>query len=147
MAERRSKRLAVVLRLAEQQEQASAQRLADYRAQVTGEQAQLEQLQQYAEGYLDDYGQRRTGLRGADMIAYSGFIRRLMEAQDEQRRKLDAMAQTLARLQTDWQEKYQHRQSVARLIERLLKEENQADERRLQKELDEFSAQQIRRRD
>lgn len=147
MAERRSQRLAVVLRLAEQQEQASAQRLADYRVQIAGEQAQLEQLQHYAEDYMGDYGQRRTGLRGSDMIAYSSFIRRLMEAQDEQRRKLAAMDQTLAKLQADWQDRYRHRQSVAQLIERLQRAENQAEERRLQKELDEFAAQQLRRRD
>lgn len=145
MAESRSKRMQIVLMLAERHEQAAAQRLDSYREQINAEQQQLQQLEEYAAHYLDTYGSFKTGLHAQDLISYSSFIQRLGDAKKEQQTKVERMMQTLDQLQKDWQGKHLRRESIQNLIARLQHEENEVLEKRLQKELDDLSAQQFYR--
>ncbi len=145
MAEPRSQRMQIVLMLAERHEQAAAQRLSSYREQINAEQAQLQQLEEYAAHYLDTYGSLKSGLHAQDLISYSGFIQRLGDAKKEQQVKVARMMQTLDQLQQDWRGKYRRRESIQELIVRLRHEENEVLEKRLQKELDDLSAQQFYR--
>lgn len=145
MAEPRSQRMQIVLMLAERHEQAAAQRLSNYREQINAEQAQLQQLEEYAAHYLDTYGSLKSGLHAQDLISYSGFIQRLGDAKKEQQVKVARMMQTLDQLQQDWRGKYRRRESIQELIVRLRHEENEVLEKRLQKELDDLSAQQFYR--
>lgn len=142
MAELRSKRMQIVLSLADRTEQAAAQRLMQYREQVNAEQQQLLQLEQYTEQYLHNYAERKSGLYAQELISYSSFIQRLDQARQEQQLKLSRMLQALEQIQRDWREKHQRRKSIQELIARLQQEENDELEKRLQKELDELSAQQ-----
>ena len=146
MAEPRSKRMQVVLMLAERTEQAAAQRLGQYRDQVSAEQEQLQQLVEYTEQYLHSHNERTTGIHADELISFSNFIQRLSAAKKEQELKLARMQQTLDQIQQDWREKYQKRHSIQELITRLQHEESQLLEKRLQKELDDLSAQQFQRR-
>src|SRR5690554_1006140 len=146
MAEPRSKRMQVVLMLAERTEQAAAQRLGQYRDQVSAEQEQLQQLIEYTEQYLHSHTERTTGIHADELISFSNFIQRLGAAKKEQELKLARMQQTLDQIQQDWREKYQKRHSIQELITRLQHEENALLEKRLQKELDDLSAQQFQRR-
>lgn len=145
MAEPRSKRMQIVLALADRHEQAAAQRLGSYREQVNAEQEQMRQLEEYAAHYLESYGSLKAGLYAQELISYSNFIQRLDGAKKEQRAKLDRMLQILEQVQQDWREKHQRRKSVQDLITRMRYEENDVLEKRLQKELDDLSAQQFQR--
>lgn len=136
----------IVLSLADRTEQAAAQRLTEYREQVTAEQQQLTQLDEYTEQYLHSYAERKSGLYAQELISYSNFIQRLGEARQEQQLKLARMLQALEQIQRDWREKHQRRKSIQELIARLQYEENAELEKRLQKELDELSAQQYQDR-
>lgn len=145
MAEPRSQRMQVVLMLAERKEQAAAQRLGQYREQVQAEQAQLQQLEDYAEQYLNSYAARTTNVYAQELISYSSFIQRLEDAKKDQQTKLERMQQALEQIQGDWQEKYQRRRSIEDLVARMKYEESAVLEKRLQKELDDLSAQQFNR--
>lgn len=138
----RSERMGAVLTLAERAEQQAAQALESARAQLLNEQQQLEQLQQYRTQYIQEYQNRRDGVRPAELIGYSSFIQRLEAVLAEQDKKMLLLQQQLAQRQQQWQQKYRKRKSIQELIERLRQEESTALEQKLQKELDELAAQQ-----
>lgn len=146
MAESRAKRMQVVLTLAERQVQNAAQKVQDCRALVTAEQEQLQQLEQYTAQYLQAYSARKAGLYAQEMITYSDFIRRLDNACAEQRIKLQRMRQQYELSLEQWRINHRRRESIAEMIGRLHKEDNDVLEQRLQKELDELSSQQFQRK-
>lgn len=141
MSESRAKRMQVVLTLAERNEQEAGEKLSHYRQQLYSETEQLRQLDEYANHYLQVYGERKESVKAQELIAYSGFIQRLGLARQEQQGKIAKMEATLAQLQQQWRQAYQKRQSVHDLIVRLKNEENQLVDKRLQKELDELVGQ------
>ncbi len=145
MAESRAKRMQVVLQLAQRQEDAAAQKLSQAREQWQAEQQQLQQLRDYAAQYHQEYAGQRQTVQAQQLINYSGFVTRLEELCREQEAKLRRLQLGLSQLQAQWQRAYQKRKAVAELIERLLQEEAQQQERREQKVMDEFSSQQYSR--
>ncbi|MFO1388007.1 flagellar export protein FliJ [Cellvibrio sp.] len=147
MAESRAKRMQVVLTLAERAEEAAGQQLSQAQAQVAAEVEQLRQLDEYAAQYLAIYGERKTGVRPHELIAYSGFIQRLGDARKEQEARLKRFQQQLERLRQAWRVAHQKCESIKELILRLQHEENALMEKRLQKELDELVGQAYVRRE
>lgn len=145
MAESRAKRMQLVLGLAQKQEDEAANKLSQYREQLAQEQRQLVELREYAGQYLNAQGALRQGVLAHELINYSSFIHRLNEACTEQEAKVARMAKLLESLQQQWQIKHQKRKSIEELIVRLQQEDNLAADKRLQKELDELSAQQLLR--
>ena len=145
MAESRAKRMQVVLLLAERNEQDAGKQLGQQQALVAAEEEQLRQLDDYANQYLKTYAERRTNVRPQELIAYSGFIQRLAGARKEQQAKLERACKLRERLQQLWQIAYHKRESLKNLILRLQLEEGAAQDKRLQKELDELVAQQFSR--
>ncbi len=147
MAESRAKRMQVVLSLAKKQEDEAASKLSQYRDQLAQEQRQLEELRDYAAQYLNEQGSLREGILAHELINYSSFINRLNQACSEQEAKVARMAKLMESLQQQWRMKYQKRKSIEELIVRLQMEDDLIADKRLQKELDELSAQQLLRRD
>lgn len=143
MAESRAKRMQIVLTLAVRHEDVAAKQVAERKAQLTAEEQQLRQLEEYAEQYLQTYRTRTGNMRAEDLIIYSGFIQRLNAAQREQQAKLERVAQQYEQALQLWREKYHRRESIAGMIDRLEIEDNQIIEKRLQKELDELTTQQF----
>lgn len=146
MAETRAQRMQVVLTLAQRHEDEAARRLGDCRDSLAAEERQLADLVEYRDQYLTAQGEPRTGIYAQELINYSHFIARLVDACREQEGKVARTQAALAMLQQQWREKYQKRQSIKDLITRLQQEENLLLDKRLQKELDELSAQQLQRR-
>jgi flagellar FliJ protein len=140
----RSKRLQIVLTLAERNEQAAAQEVAESRALLETEQTQLRQLEEYTEHYLQAYSAHTRQVRAQDLITYSGFIQRLSKVRAEQQHKLERITRLYEEKLQQWREKYQRRQSIADLITRLQQEENAVLEKKLQKELDDLTTQKFR---
>lgn len=133
----------IVLSLAEHHEQAAAKLVGEWRVRVGSEQEQLRQLEEYTAQYLETYSTRKSGLRAEEFITYSGFIQRLNSAQLEQKAKLERVTREYELSLQQWRLKYHRRESIADLIIRLQKEDNEVLEKRLQKELDELSTQQF----
>jgi flagellar FliJ protein len=145
MAESRAKRMQVVATLAKKQEDDAANKLSQYRDHMAQEQRQLVELRDYATQYLNTQGALRSGVLAHELINYSSFITRLNEACREQESKVARMAKQLESLQQQWRIKHQKRKSIEDLIVRLQQEDNLLADKRLQKELDELSAQQLLR--
>lgn len=145
MAESRAQRMQVVLTLAVKQEDEAAQKLRQYRDQLAQEERQLADLRDYATQYLNAQGNLREGVLAHELINYSSFIGRLNEACREQEVKVVRMTALLDSLQQQWRIKHQKRKSIEELIVRLQQEDNLLLDKRLQKELDELSAQQLQR--
>ena len=141
MAEKRSQRFKVVLMLAERREKEVATRLGNYQQQIQAEQRQLVQLREYNQDYIQQIKGRRQSLNSRELISFRSFLQHLGEAEQEQVNKVERMLQVLERLQQEWRNKYQYRQSIEELIRRFSQEESAHLEKQLQKELDELAAQ------
>ncbi len=146
MAEARSKRMQVVLMLAQRREDEASDRLRDYREQVQQAKNQLQELQDYAEDYRQKVAGQKTELRIHELVSYRNFLQRLAEAEQEQLTKLQRMLEVCDQLEQQWRQLYQQRKSLEDLIGRLKLEEGAAVEKRLQKELDEFASQAAQRK-
>lgn len=145
MAESRAKRMQVVLTLAVRQEDEAAKKLSQFREQLAQEERQLVDLREYANQYLSAQGELRQGVLAHELINYSSFINRVNEACREQEVKVERYKILLESLQQQWRIKHQKRKSIEDLITRLNQEDNHLLDKRLQKELDELSSQQLRR--
>lgn len=146
MAESRAQRMQVVLTLAQRHEDTAAKHLSECRDLLATEQRQLAELVEYRDQYLQAQGETRTGVYAQELINYSHFISRLGDACREQEAKVVRTQNSLVALQQQWSQKYQKRKSIEDLIARLKLEDNALLDKRLQKELDELSAQQLQRR-
>jgi flagellar protein FliJ len=145
MAESRAKRMQVVLTLAVRQEDEAAKKLSQFREQLAQEELQLADLREYAAQYLHAQGELRQGVLAHELINYSTFINRLNEACREQDAKVQRYKAIFESLQQQWRVKHQKRKSIEDLISRLQQEDNLLLDKRLQKELDELSSQQLQR--
>ncbi len=145
MAESRAKRMQVVLTLAVRQEDEAAQKLSQFREQVAQEERQLAELRDYAAQYLTAQGSLHQGVRASELINYSGFIGRVNEACRDQETKVDRYKHLLENLQQQWRIKHQKRKSIEDLITRMKQEDDLLLDKRLQKEMDELSSQQLQR--
>lgn len=145
MAERRSQRMKVVLQLAEREEQAAAARLGEQQQLLEREQAQLRQLEDYRQQYLDDYARPRRGVTAEALMSYSGFLQRLGEAVSGQQQKLAMVDQAREQCRREWEQRYHRRRSLEDMISRLRREEEAAFEQRQQRELDDLAAQRLTR--
>ncbi len=135
----------VVLTLAERQEADAAKKLSQFREQLAQEERQLVELRDYAVQYLLAQGELRQGVLAHELINYSSFINRLNEACREQEAKVERYRVILESLQQQWRVKHQKRKSIEDLIARLQQEDNLLFDKRLQKEMDELSSQQLQR--
>lgn len=141
----RAKRMQVVLTLAVRQEDEAAKKLSQFREQLAQEQRQLVELRDYAAQYLQAQGALRHGVLAHELINYSSFINRLNEACREQEAKVARFLTIQENLLQQWRIKHQKRKSIEDLIGRLAREDNLVLEKRLQKELDELTSQQLQR--
>ena len=145
MAVSRAKRMQVVLTLAVRQEDDAAKKLSQFREQLAQEERQLADLRDYAAQYLQAQSALREGVLAHELINYSSFINRLNEACREQEAKVARFLAMQENLLKQWRIKHQKRKSIEDLIVRLEQEDNLILEKRLQKELDDLTSQQLQR--
>ena len=145
MAEPRAKRMEVVLTLAVRHEDEAAKKLSQFRDQLAQEELQLADLRDYAAQYLHAQAELREGVSAHELINYSSFINRVNEACRDQEAKVERYKTIFGSLQQQWRAKHQKRKSIEDLIARLKQEDNLLLDKRLQKELDELSSQQLQR--
>lgn len=145
MAQTRSSRMAIVLNLAQKEEENAAQSLNIARQQLLSEQEQLQQLDDYRNQYLADYSVSSAPRNAQQLINYSSFIQRIDQLKLEQSQKVERVERVVVKAQTVWQQLYQKRKSIADLIERYKVEEQLAIDKKLQKEIDDLTTQRFSR--
>ena len=96
---------------------------------------QLEQLQAYRDEYVRN--DRSSGAMDAVKLQnYRSFLDRLGEALSQQQRTLDGARQEFERRRVQWSEKRIEAESLNRVVDRFRKEEQNAADRREQREGD-----------
>jgi flagellar FliJ protein len=146
MAVKRSKRMGVVLMLAQRAEDEAARRLGQMQTQILQAQEQLQQIESYNETYKQEMMAKTQGLKVHEIVSSREFLQRLGNAALEQQQRISQMDELLKALREQWQQKYHYRRSIYELIERIKLNENDALEKQLQTQLDEMATQLFLRR-
>lgn len=140
MAETRSKRMVVVLQLADRAEEGAAKILQQSRLLLQQAEEQLLQVREYQGEYIADLNAKTEKLSAQSMINDRMFLQRLGDVLAAQQQKIEQLKQSEANSLNNWKICYQRRRSIQSLIERLKVEENALTEKLLQKEMDELSS-------
>ena len=135
----RSRRMAVVLRLAQRAEETAVAALRKSREQLAQARQTLQQIESYQAEYLQQLNSKTAGLSARGMINDREFLQQVGRVLATQQQQIRQLQQDEVRHLSQWQACYQRRQGVERLIERLLADETAAADRLLQKEMDELA--------
>lgn len=137
---KRSKRLQVVLDLAERKRKQADQWLSQAQGQVQQGEATLTQLHDYYSDYANSfYQQGAAGISPGQIHTHQAFMQKLRLAVEQQEKALQMDREQLEKVTAHWQSVYQHFKSVEMLVDKLKGQESKEAERQLQKELDERS--------
>jgi flagellar FliJ protein len=133
-----------LLKLAALREQTAARQLAQTNERLLQAQQQSRQLREYEH----DYQQRYIESGGAPvnrhfLLNYQGFFRQLETAQTQQCRAIELREGDRERARLRWLEQYMKRRLLTNLREKRLMSEAVADEKKVQRELDDRA---VRRR-
>lgn len=134
---KKSTRLKTVVQLAEQREQRAAKILADTRKRLLMAEQQMESLRAYQNDYANNFIRLAGKPSHPAMLAnYTGFYRSLNRAEDIQLKQIETIREQLERAMQHWQLQYQRRQNMVKLLKTALATEEQLEEKRLQRQLD-----------
>jgi flagellar FliJ protein len=137
---KRSKRLQIVLDLAEKKKKQADQFLAASRQRVEQDQLTMQQLQQYMSEYHDNYlGVNAEGCSGAQLHAQQAFMQKIKDAQDTQKQAMEQNRKELEVVEQHWKQAYARLQGISKLTDKVKKQEQLDQEKALQKQLDERS--------
>lgn len=136
---KKSKRLQPVLQLADRNKKMAEQALANARQQLAGEQQKMTQLDDYLAEYQDNLRQQQaTGAQAVALLRGQEFMSRLQDARIQQQQQINLSEQMLAKATALWQATHARYKAMESLIERSIEQEQQAEDRRLQREIDEL---------
>lgn len=137
---KRSKRLQVVLDLAERRRKQADQLLAEAQNRVQKHQQTLEQLDQYYTEYGNNF--YTAGAQGVSVVqlqTHQAFMQKLRLAIQQQQQAKQIDEGQLERVKVHWQSAYGHYKAIESLVEKAQTEERLREEKQLQKALDERS--------
>ena len=142
---KRSRRFQPVVDDARRREEIAARRLGEARQQLREAELQLQQL----ESYRAEYARRLTvsgGMGSRQLQDYRCFLERLNQAIVQQRQRLHQLAEMERQCRDEWQARYARHQAIDKVQAGYLREEQHAEARREQKQLDEHALAVTRRR-
>jgi flagellar FliJ protein len=132
-----SQRLVPIRQLTQNREDEAARSLAESQNALARQEAQLQEM----ERYLNDYGAGKPGaaLAPALLANRAAFLRQLAEALRWQAGAVNEARGRLELARAQWLGRHRDSGVVERLVERSQNSERQQQERRAQRELDEFA--------
>ena len=134
---KRSERLQTVLRLAELRQQAAAEQLARSIQNAQAQQQQGEQLALYQQEYSEQYKSGGSaGLNAQQLQNFQRFFANLDTARETQQETITLAEGQQQRSRDQWQQQYSRQKKMAGLVDRVAFEEEQEEEKKLQRELD-----------
>lgn len=137
---KRSKRLQLVLDLAERKKKQADQFLAASRQRVEQDQRTMEQLEQYMTEYQQGYlGVNAEGCTGTQLHAQQAFMQKIQDAQDTQVKAMAQNRQELEVVEQHWKTAYARFKGMQKLTDKAIDAEKSEEEKNLQKQLDERS--------
>lgn len=133
----KSKRLAIVLELAEREKDQAAQAFEQARQQYAQEEQKLAQLDDYYQDYARSFTSTKT-LRVEDLVKQRSFLQQLSQAIQQQQGLLRTVQNALEEKRKVWQKSHVKHKNLAELIERYRAEEQTVADKKEQKMLDEW---------
>lgn len=135
--DKRSDRLQTVLKLAQIRQRLAAEQLGE----MTRNAQALEQQEDQLRHYQLDYGEHFKTLGSAGSTPgllrnYQGFFQQLDRALDTQRERLVLARNQREASRRQWQNQYAREKNLEKLVQRTVQEEQQATEKKQQRELD-----------
>lgn len=141
MARKPSQRLQTLLKLADLREQQAAKALAAVAARLEQAERQQRALAEYEGEYHREYVERGgQAFSRRDLLNYQGFFRQLENAQLTQARTVQLRDHEREQARQQWQQLHAKRRLLAQLHQRRLRREEQEQDRKLQREIDDRSA-------
>ena len=135
---KRSKRLQIVLELAERKKQQADQFLAASRQRVEQDKQTFAQLEQYMTEYQQNYlGANANGYSGGQLQAQQAFMQKIQDAQITQQKAMAQNRRELEVVEQHWKESYARLQGIQKLTDNARSAEQADEEKALQKQLDE----------
>lgn len=137
MAKRRSDRMKLLQRLAEQREQVAVRSMGKSRQNLQAQQGRLNEL----DDFLKDYQQKfqhtgAQGMTGATIQLYQQFMRQLDQAIEQQQTAVSAADVDCQKKKKQWQATHTTTRIYDKTVERLVDKEQQHAQRQEQKEAD-----------
>ncbi len=137
---KRSKRLQVVLDLAERRKKEADKILGEAQGRVSQGEQTLEQLQNYYNEYVNSfYTAGASGVSLGQIQNHQAFMQKLQAAIEQQRRAIQMDKAQLERAREHWQAAYGRHKAMDSLVEKAKAEEQVQQEKQQQKVLDERS--------
>lgn len=134
----RSKRMTVVLDLAQREQGLAAKNLEAHQQQLNQEQARLQQLESYYQDYESKVGSVQTTLRASELANNRRFLGRISEAKCQQQVQITQLRKHYEAAKQHWMTCHLKQENLVKLIERYRQEEGLAQEKSEQKQLDEL---------
>lgn len=140
MSVRRSKRLEVVLGLAQKQRDAADRYLAESRQRLQQAETQQVQLQNYMLEYQQQFTQAgQQGMTTDRLRQHQAFIGRLEQALRQQQETIRVARQQLEQVTQYWQSVYARFKGIEKLTDKVRQGEQLAQDKREQQQVDERS--------
>lgn len=140
MSVRRSKRLEVVLGLAQKQRDAADRYLAESRQRLLQAETQQVQLQNYMLEYQQQFTQAgQQGMTTDRLRQHQAFIGRLEQALRQQQETIRVARQQLEQVTQYWQSVYARFKGIEKLTDKVRQGEQLAQDKREQQLVDERS--------
>lgn len=133
----KSARIDLVIRLANRKEQEAARLLQSWARQVQEAEAQVVQLQDYQQGYLEQA--RQPALVLSQLVALRQFIGQLGQVIEDQQARLQPLREQHARYQAQWLQLHRRRKLLEDYGDRLTAEAVRALDRRWDRLCDELT--------
>ncbi len=137
---KKSVRLASVVKIAESEEHKAMQSYGQYQQRLEEQKGHLGQLVEYRSEYLAQFQQRaEVGISVQQMQRYRAFISQLDSGIEEQNRVIGSIKLDLEAKRREWFSKRTRTQAIDKVVEQHLTNEQLQDNKREQKENDEYS--------
>lgn len=138
MTQKRSKRLQVVLDLAERRKKDAERFLAEHLQRVEKDKQQLAQLEQYLTEYQRQYqAALQQGLGIGTLQNYQGFMQKIVATINQHKKAMQVNLDQLAQVRAYWSQLSGRHKALDGLVEQAARDEQQAEDKALQKQLDE----------
>ncbi len=137
----RSRRIRPVVKLARNSEHDAAVNLGLAQRRLSEAKLRLEELLRYREEYSQRFSHSGgQGLRGVDFAEYRMFLNRLNLAIEQQRHQIETIRIETEQQRQAWLGKHVRAEALGKVEERYRREEAHVEDKREQKEMDEYAS-------
>lgn len=131
----------VVVDLAQQREDKAAKEYRECKEAVDLEIQRLDDIENYYQEYTKQFNQQTQGLRAKQMMARRDFLKQLAQTRDTQKFHIQQLREQLTCLKQTWVKQHLKKENLATYVDTIRQDENKAEERKDQKQLDDWISQ------